>query len=233
MLDLLDVRSGYGETQVLHGLSLAARPGRVLAVLGRNGAGKSTTLKTIMGLLPCRGGEIRLDGAPIATRPFDVARDGIAYVPETRDIFPSLTVRENLELAARRFAAEGAGGWTLERVLELFPRLGERMDNGGTQLSGGEQQMLAIARALLMNPRLLILDEPTEGLAPIIVKLIHDKLQELKRAGLTMVVVEQNFGFATSLADDVAVISKGQVVWTGSASEIRADVEVQHRWLGV
>ncbi|PHP28680.1 ABC transporter ATP-binding protein [Limimaricola cinnabarinus] len=233
MLDLLDVRSGYGETQVLHGLSLAARPGRVLAVLGRNGAGKSTTLKTIMGLLPCRGGEIRLDGVPIAKRPFDVARDGIAYVPETRDIFPSLTVRENLELAARRFAAKGAGSWTLERVLELFPRLGERMDNGGTQLSGGEQQMLAIARALLMNPRLLILDEPTEGLAPIIVKLIHDKLQELKRAGLTMVVVEQNFGFATSLADDVAVVSKGQVVWTGSASEIRADVEAQHRWLGV
>lgn len=233
MLDLVDVRSGYGETQVLHGLSLAARPGRVLAVLGRNGAGKSTTLKTIMGLLPCRGGEIRLDGALIAKRPFDVARDGIAYVPETRDIFPSLTVRENLDLAARRFAGAGEGRWTLERVLDLFPRLGERMENGGTQLSGGEQQMLAIARALLMNPRLLILDEPTEGLAPIIVKLIHDKLQELKRAGLTMVVVEQNFGFATSLADDVAVVSKGQVVWTGTAAEIRADTEAQHRWLGV
>ena len=233
MLDLSEVCSGYGETQVLHGLSVSARPGRVLAILGRNGAGKSTTLKTIMGLLPCRAGEIRFAGAPIRKRPFDVARDGIAYVPETRDIFPSLTGRENLELASRRFAQAGQDGWTLERVVELFPRLGERMENGGTQLSGGEQQMLAIARALLMNPRLLILDEPTEGLAPIIVKLIHDKLQELKRAGLTMVVVEQNFGIATSLADDVAVVSKGQVVWTGSAAEIRADTEAQHRWLGV
>jgi branched-chain amino acid transport system ATP-binding protein len=138
-------------------------------------------------------------------------------------------VRENLEIASKRFD----GAWTMERVLDLFPRLGERLDNGGTQLSGGEQQMLAIARALLMNPRLLILDEPTEGLAPIIVKLIHDKLMELKREGLSMVLVEQNFGFATSLADDVVVVSKGQVVWTGGAEAIRADTEAQHRWLGV
>lgn len=129
-------------------------------------------------------------------------------------------------------AARGAD-WTLDRVLDLFPRLGERLDNGGTQLSGGEQQMLSIARALLMNPRLLILDEPTEGLAPIIVKLIHDKLKELKQAGLSMILVEQNFGFATSLADDVVVVGKGQVVWTGSAADIRADERVQHDWLGV
>lgn len=231
MLDLQNVQSGYGETQVLYDLSLAARPGRVLAILGRNGAGKSTTLKTVMGLLPARGGEIRFEGQPLAgQRPFDIARLGIAYVPETRDIFPSLSVRENLELAAARFPG---GPWTMARVIELFPRLGERMENGGTQLSGGEQQMLAIARALLMNPRLLILDEPTEGLAPIIVKLIHDKLQDLRREGLSMVLVEQNFGFATSLADDVVIISKGQVVWTGSAAEIRADSEAQHRWLGV
>jgi branched-chain amino acid transport system ATP-binding protein len=121
----------------------------------------------------------------------------------------------------------------MERVLDLFPRLGERMDNGGTQLSGGEQQMLSIARGLLMNPKLLILDEPTEGLAPIIVKLIHDKLQELKADGLSMIIVEQNFGFATSLADDVVVVGKGQIVWTGSAAEIRADEEAQHTWLGV
>lgn len=231
MLDLTNLESGYGETQVLHGLSLSAQPGRVLAILGRNGAGKSTTLKTVMGLLPARAGEIRFDGAVLnGRRPFDIAKAGIAYVPETRDIFPSLSVRENLELAAARFSG---GDWTMERVVELFPRLGERMENGGTQLSGGEQQMLAIARALLMNPRLLILDEPTEGLAPIIVKLIHDKLQELRSAGLSMVLVEQNFGFATSLADDVVVIGKGQVVWTGSAAEIRADTEAQHRWLGV
>ncbi|TRW99692.1 ABC transporter ATP-binding protein [Paracoccus sp. M683] len=231
MLDLTNLESGYGETQVLHGLSLAARPGRVLAILGRNGAGKSTTLKTVMGLLPARAGQILFDGAALnGKRPFDIAKSGIAYVPETRDIFPSLTVRENLELAATRF---GGGDWTMDRVIELFPRLGERLENGGTQLSGGEQQMLAIARALLMNPRLLILDEPTEGLAPIIVKLIHDKLQDLRRKGLSMVLVEQNFGFATSLADDVVVISKGQVVWTGTPDEIRADTNAQHRWLGV
>jgi len=234
MLELKDINSGYGETRVLHGLSLTARQGRVLAVLGRNGAGKSTTLKTIMGLLPATAGSITFDGRALPRRPFDVAAQGIAYVPETRDIFPSLTVRENLEIAAGRFPVpEGAAAWTLERVIDLFPRLGERLENGGTQLSGGEQQVLAIARALLLNPRLLILDEPTEGLAPIIVKLIHDKLVELKHEGLSMVLVEQNFGFATSLADDVAVVSKGQVVWTGTPAGIRADAGLQHRWLGV
>lgn len=232
MLELNAVQSGYGETQVLYGVSLAAQKGRVMAILGRNGAGKSTTLKTIMGLLPLKSGEIVFDGKPIAAQPFDIAKSGIAYVPETRDIFPSLSVRENLELAAKRFGG-GSADWTMERMLDLFPRLGERMDNGGTQLSGGEQQMLAIARGLLMNPKLLILDEPTEGLAPIIVKLIHDKLQDLKAEGLSMIIVEQNFGFATSLADDVVVVGKGQIVWTGSADEIKADEEAQHTWLGV
>jgi branched-chain amino acid transport system ATP-binding protein len=232
MLELNAIESGYGETQVLYGLSLEAQRGRVLAILGRNGAGKSTTLKTIMGLLPLKSGEIVFEGKPIAGKPFDVAKSGIAYVPETRDIFPSLSVRENLEIAAKRFAGASAD-WTMERVLDLFPRLGERLENGGTQLSGGEQQMLAIARGLLMNPKLLILDEPTEGLAPIIVKLIHDKLQELKAAGLSMIIVEQNFGFATSLADDVVVVGKGQIVWTGSAEAIKADEEAQHTWLGV
>jgi branched-chain amino acid transport system ATP-binding protein len=233
MLDLTDLSSGYGETQVLHGLSLKAEPGRVLAILGRNGAGKSTTLKTIMGLLPAKGGSVTFDGQKISgMTPFQIAKLGIAYVPETRDIFRSLSVRENLDLAARRFPCP-QGGWTVARVIELFPRLGERLDNGGDQLSGGEAQMLAIARGLLMNPRLLILDEPTEGLAPIIVKLIHDKLSDLKREGLSMVLVEQTFGFATSLADDVVVVSKGSIVWQGSAAAIRADTEAQHRWLGV
>lgn len=232
MLELNSIESGYGETQVLYGLTLEARKGRVLAILGRNGAGKSTTLKTIMGLLPLKSGEIVFEGEPIAGQPFDIAKNGIAYVPETRDIFPSLTVRENLEIAAKRFGGATAE-WTMERVLDLFPRLGERMDNGGTQLSGGEQQMLAIARGLLMNPKLLILDEPTEGLAPIIVKLIHDKLQELKAAGLSMIIVEQNFGFATSLADDVVIVGKGRIVWTGSSDEIRDDDDAQHTWLGV
>lgn len=232
MLELSAVESGYGETQVLYGLSLEAQAGRVLAILGRNGAGKSTTLKTIMGLLPLRAGTVMFEGAPIPARPFDVAKSGIAYVPETRDIFPSLSVRENLEITAKRFRG-ARDAWTMDRVVDLFPRLGERMQNGGAELSGGEQQMLAIARALLMNPQLLILDEPTEGLAPIIVKLIHDKLQELRAEGLSMIIVEQNFGFATSLADDVVVVGKGQVVWTGNADGIRADHEVQRTWLGV
>ena len=230
MLELEGLEAGYGETQVLHGLTLSAQPGRVLAILGRNGAGKTTTLKTVMGLLPLMRGAIRFAGKPLDRRPFHIARFGIGYVPETRDIFPSLSVRENLMLAAR---VARKGEWTVDRVIDLFPRLGERLDNGGTQLSGGEQQMLAIARALLMNPRLLILDEPTEGLAPIIVKLIHDKLAELRSAGMPMILVEQNFGFATSLADDVAVVGRGRVVWSGSPSDIRADTDLQHRWLGV
>ena len=233
MLEHNAVDSGYGETQVLHGMTVTAQQGRVLAILGRNGAGKSTTLKTVMGLLPAKAGQITFQGRALnRERPYGIARMGLGYVPETRDIFRSLTVRENLDLAARRFTPP-PGGWTLARVLELFPRLGERMANGGMQLSGGEQQMLAIARALLMNPRLLILDEPTEGLAPIIVKLIHDRLMDLKQTGLSMILVEQNFGFATSLADDVVIVSKGQVVWTGTPAEIRADAEAQHRWLGV
>ena len=231
MLDLAGVCSGYGETQVLYGLNLTAAAGRVTAILGRNGAGKSTTLKTVMGLLPVRGGQGRLQGEPLNGKaPYAVAGAGIGYVPETRDIFPSLSVRENLELAASRGRS---GDWTMDTVLDLFPRLGERLSNGGQQLSGGEQQMLAIARALLLNPVLLMLDEPTEGLAPIIVKLIHDKLQELRRAGQTIVLVEQNFGFATALADDVAVVGKGQVVWTGTPAQIRADSALQHTWLGV
>ena len=233
MLEIEDLHTGYGETQVIHGLSLSAAPGRVLALLGRNGAGKTTTLKAVMGLLPASRGSIRFEDKPLTgLRPFDIAKRGVAYVPETRDIFPSLTVRENLELAGRRFAGAGAA-WTMDRVLALFPRLGERLGNGGTQLSGGEQQMLAIARALLMNPRLLILDEPTEGLAPIIVENIHDKLMELKRDGLTMLLVEQNFGFATSLADDVCVVGRGTVAWAGTPDAIRADADVQAQWLGV
>ena len=233
MLEIENLHTGYGETRVIHGLSLTVAPGRVMAVLGRNGAGKSTTLKTVMGLLPGAQGSIRLDGRPLlGLPPYEIARHGLAYVPETRDIFASLTVRENLDLAARRFGRTG-GPWTLERVFGLFPRLRERLDNGGAQLSGGEQQMLAIARALLMNPRMLILDEPTEGLAPIVVQAIHAILSDLKRDGLGMLLVEQNFGFATSLADDIRVIGRGTVVWAGKPDAIRGDAAVQAQWLGV
>lgn len=232
MLEIDDLHTGYGETRVIHGISFKAQAGKVMALLGRNGAGKTTTLKAVMGLLKASSGTIRFAGTDIANRPaYRIARLGIGYVPETRDIFPSLTVRENLELAGR-LARPGAQ-WTMARVLEFFPNLANRLDNGGNQLSGGEQQMLSIARALLTNPRLLILDEPTEGLAPIIVRQIHDKLLELKREGLTMVLVEQNFGFATNLADDACVVGRGVIVWSGTAQALRADTAAQKQWLGV
>ena len=233
MLEIRDLSSGYGETQVIHGLNFRAAAGRVHAILGRNGVGKTTTLRTIMSLVPVTLGSILLDGQEISgRRPYEIARLGVAFVPETRDIFPSLTVRENLQLAAR-LKPRGAPRWTMERVIEFFPRLGERLENGGNQLSGGEQQMLAIGRALLTNPRLLILDEPTEGLAPIIIRQIHDKLAELKSEGLTMVLVEQNFSFATSLADDVSIISRGNVVWHGQGEGISGNRQLQKQWLGV
>ena len=233
MLEIANLETGYGETQIIHGLSLQAGKGRVLAILGRNGAGKTTTLKAIMGLLPPKRGSIAFCGSDITKLTnYSIARLGIAYVPETRDIFPSLTVQENLSLAARLKPADERR-WTLERIFDFFPRLYARRGNGGNQLSGGEQQMLAIARALLMNPLLLLLDEPSEGLAPIIVKQIHEKLVELKSEGLSMILVEQNFGFATSLADDVCIIGRGQVVWSGEPAQVRADAELKARWLGV
>ena len=233
ILEVRNLETGYGETQIVHGLSLQAGEGRVLAVLGRNGAGKTTTLKAVAGLLRAKPGSIYFRGRDITNcANYRIARLGIAYVPETRDIFPSLTVQENLMLAARLKPA-GERCWTLDRVFEFFPRLYARRGNGGNQLSGGEQQMLAIARALLMNPRLLLLDEPSEGLAPIIVKQIHEMLAELKAEGLSMVLVEQNFGFATSLADDVCIIGRGQAVWSGKPMQIREDSELKARWLGV
>ena len=233
MLEISDLHTGYGEMQIIHGLDLEVANGQVLAILGRNGAGKTTTLKAIVGLLPVNRGRIRFRDRDISNlKPYEVARLGIAYVPETRDIFPSLTVEENLALAAR-LKPVGQRRWTTDRVLEFFPQLRERLHNGGNQLSGGEQQMLSIGRALLMNPILLVLDEPTEGLAPIIIRQIHDKLLELKNEGITMILVEQNFGFATSLADNVCIIGRGQVVWKGTAEAVRNDHELQAKWLGV
>jgi branched-chain amino acid transport system ATP-binding protein len=233
MLEIHDLHTGYGEMQIIHGLNLDVTNGQVLAILGRNGAGKTTTLKSIVGLLPVSRGHIKFRDHDISNhKPYEIARLGIAYVPETRDIFPSLTVEENLALAAR-LNPVGQNRWTTDRVLEFFPGLRERLKNGGNQLSGGEQQMLAIGRALLMNPVLLVLDEPTEGLAPIIIKQIHDKLLELKKEGITMIIVEQNFGFATSLADNVCIIGRGQVVWKGKAEAVRNDHDLQAQWLGV
>lgn len=232
MLELSDVESGYGETRVLHGVGFTVREGTVHALLGRNGVGKSTTLKTIIGHLPTLGGSIRFRGEEIGSAPpFVNARRGIAFVPETRDVFGALTVRENLELAGR--LAGPNPEWTVERIADFFPNLANRMTNGGHELSGGEQQMLAIGRALMTGPRILILDEPTEGLAPIIIRQIFVKLEELKKAGLTVLLVEQNLNFALGLADEVSLMSRGQIVWRGDAAALRADEDTHARYLGV
>jgi len=233
MLEVANLQAGYGETRVIHGVDLSVAEGRFHAILGRNGAGKTTTLKSIMGLVLTSGGDIRFGGTDIRRMPpYEIARLGIAFVPETRDVFGSLTVAENLALAARIGAAR-PGGWTVDRVLAFFPNLAQRLTNGGNQLSGGEQQMLSIGRALLMNPRLLILDEPTEGLAPIIVRQIFDKLMELKREGMTLLLVEQNFHFALNLADEVSVFGRGQCIWTGAPDALKMETELHKRWIGV
>ena len=232
MLELRGVKSGYGETRVLHGLDFAVRASSVHALLGRNGAGKSTTLKTVMGLVRAQAGEVVFDGQTISGRtPHGVARLGLAYVPETRDIFGALTVRENLDLAGRLAGPDP--DWTIERVIGFFPNLAERLGNGGHELSGGEQQMLAIGRALMTGPRILILDEPTEGLAPIIIQQIYAKLKDLKQSGLTVLLVEQNLNFALGLADEISLMGRGQIVWRGDAAALEADAEAHSRWLGV
>jgi branched-chain amino acid transport system ATP-binding protein len=232
LLRLEDVHSYYGDSHVLHGVSLEVAPGRVLTLLGRNGAGKTTVLKSIIGIVRPRSGRILFAGGEIAGQAsYRVARSGIGYVPETRGIFPSLSVVENLTLAARRSPA--ANGWTLERVYALFPRLAERRASGGATLSGGEQQMLSMARALLTNPRLLLLDEPTEGLAPLIVAEIEAVLTRLKTEGLSILLVEQKLDFALAFADEIAVLGKGQIRWTGTPSEFAAAEDIKHAWLGV
>jgi len=212
LLQADNIDTYYQQSHILQGLSLSVPRSGVVRLLGRNGAGKSTTLRSIMGIVPPRRGSIRFEG-------------------ETRGIFPSLSVNENLTLADN--AARRDSAWTLERVFELFPQLYERRSAGGTMLSGGEQQMLSIARALLMNPQLLILDEPTEGLAPVIIERISEQLAELKAAGDTMLLVEQNYAFAVSLADQVYILGKGQVRWQGSAAELHEAETVTQTWLGV
>ena len=228
LLALDAVDAYYDQSHVLQSLSMEVGSGTVVALLGRNGAGKSTTLKTIMGIVPARSGRIRFDATDIAgLATHRVARLGIAYVPEDRGVFASLTVHEHLTLASVR------GGWPPGRIYEAFPRLAERRDHRGTQLSGGEQQMLSIARALTVAPRLLILDEPTEGLAPVIVEEIAAIAERLKAQGLTMLLVEQNYPFAARIADRAYVLGKGRVRWEGTPAELDADEHVKHTWLGI
>ena len=228
MLDVEAIHTYYGDSHVLHGVSLRVAPGEAVALLGRNGAGKTTAIRSIVGFTPPRAGRVVFEGRAIERWPsYRIARSGLALVPQGRRIFAPLSVRENLLLGAR------APGWTLERVFALFPRLREREQQSGGTLSGGEQQMLAIGRALLTNSRLILLDEPSEGLAPLIVREIGRILLALKAERLSLLLVEQNYHLALRVADRVYVMNKGQIVYEGTPAGLEVDEEVKRRYLGV
>ncbi|MDF3060672.1 MAG: transporter ATP-binding protein [Microvirga sp.] len=232
MLSVTKLRTAYGAAQVLFDLTFEVGPGEVVTLLGRNGMGKTTTVNSIMGLVRPRGGSVTFEGRELARLPsYRVAQAGLGLVPEGRQIFPTLTVEENLvATAAARF---GAPRWTKERVYDHFPRLKERRSNLGTQLSGGEQQMLAIGRALMTNPKLLILDEATEGLAPLVRAEIWSCLERLKGERHAIVVIDKNVDALTRFADRHVIVEKGRVVWTGTSAELRADPTVKERYLHV
>jgi branched-chain amino acid transport system ATP-binding protein len=229
VLEVEDLHTYYGESHVLQGVSLTVGAGEVLTILGRNGMGKTTLIGSIVGFTPPRQGRVRFKGEDI-TRwpPFRMIKLGMALVPQGRRVFPSLTVSENLDVARR-----GQGRWTLERIYEVFPRLRDRARNRANKLSGGEQQMLAIGRALMSNPELLLMDEPTEGLAPLLVREVGRVIGELKKAGLSILLVEQNLPLALSVADRVHVLSRGQIVHSGTPAGLMANEEVKSRYLGV
>ncbi|MGH2827439.1 MAG: ABC transporter ATP-binding protein [Actinomycetota bacterium] len=237
MLAIGDLHSGYGLSEVLNGVTLEVPDGKLVALLGRNGMGKTSLCRSIMGLDPpvIRSGTIDYNGTSITrAAPFKIARLGLGYVPQGRRIFGSLNVVENLSMA-QRSAVRGDQGeaWDLERVFEMFPRLAERKSHGGAQLSGGEQQMLAIGRALMTNPGLLIMDEPSEGLAPVIVEQLGERLQDLKQSSLSMLLVEQNYSLALKLADILYVMENGRVVFAGGPEELDSSEDVKRRYLGV
>jgi branched-chain amino acid transport system ATP-binding protein len=228
VLQVDGIHTYYGESHILHGVSLRVGAGEMVALLGRNGAGKTTMIRSIVGFTPSREGRIVFEGDEIQRWPaYRIARRGVALVPQGRRIFAPLSVRENLLLGAR------ADGWTLERVFGLFPRLRERAEQAGGTLSGGEQQMLALGRALLTNGRMLLLDEPSEGLAPLIVREIGRILQALKGERLSVLLVEQNYHLALRVADRVYVMNKGQIVYEGTPASLEADEDVKRRYLGV
>jgi branched-chain amino acid transport system ATP-binding protein len=232
-LTLAGINALYGDSHVLHDVSFACGAGRVLALLGRNGAGKTTCMSAIIGFLPPRDGEIRLFGEPITRlAPETISRSGVGFVPQGRRIFPTLTVRENL-IVARQTRGTGAKAWTFERVCALFPGLTERLAQPAGSLSGGEQQMLAIGRALMGNPRLLLMDEPSEGLAPLIVAEVGRTIARLKEEGQSIVLVEQNVKLALELADDVVMLNTGRVAFVGSVAEVRNNEALITQNLGV
>jgi branched-chain amino acid transport system ATP-binding protein len=233
MLAVKGLETCYGPSQVLFGMEFSIGNGEVVTLLGRNGMGKTTTIKSIMGMIPSRAGEISFEGKPIRGWPsYKVSRIGLGLVPEGRRIFPNLSVRENLVATAANRTAQ-KNPWTYETVLELFPRLAERLDNGGNQLSGGEQQMLAIGRALLTNPKLLILDEATEGLAPLIRLEIWRCLERVKAQGLAILVIDKNLDHLLRIASRHYVVEKGQVVWSGTSRDFAADASIRERYMGV
>ena len=232
MLSVDGIRAGYGSSEVLFGLSFEARQGEVVSLIGRNGMGKTTTVRTLMGMLPARAGRVAIQGRDLANQaPHTVARLGVGLVPEGRRVFGSLTVEENL--VATRRAGRGASGWDLPRIYQLFPRLGERRRQSSRTLSGGEQQMLAIGRALMTNPRLLVLDEATEGLAPIVRAEIWSVLAQLKQEGLTMIVVDKNTKALLRLSDRNFILDKGVTVWRGTSPELSARPELIAQYVGV
>ncbi len=228
MLEVRDLQTAYGRSQVLFGVSLDIAPGEVVTLLGRNGMGKTTTVRSIMGMTPPRSGRVSFHGRPMHGLPsYRIAQQGIGLVPEGRQVFPNLTVRENLLATARK------GQWTLSKIYELFAHLGDREGNYGNQLSGGEQQMLAIGRALMTNPKLLILDEATEGLAPLVRQEIYRSIGRLKAEGLSLLVIDKDVRALCGVAERHYVLEKGRVVWSGSSGDLMGNAELQHRYLGV
>ena len=233
MLEVDGLETAYGQSQVLFGMTFAVEAGKVVTLMGRNGMGKTTTIRSIMGLVPTRAGSIRFEGRELRGSPsFRIGQQGLGLVPEGRQVFPNLTVRENL-LGTAANRANAARPWVLERVFELFPALADRAGNMGAQLSGGEQQMLAIGRALMTNPKLLILDEATEGLAPMVRAEIWHCLASLKAAGQAILVIDKSVEALTWIGDRHYIVERGRVVWQGDSRELAADEESQHRYLGV
>jgi branched-chain amino acid transport system ATP-binding protein len=228
MLQIRDLETAYGRSQVLFGVNLEVPASQVVTLIGRNGMGKTTTVKSIMGITPPKAGEILFDGKALhGSASYRIAQAGIGLVPEGRQVFPNLTVRENLVATAR------GSGWSLERVFGFFPQLKERQSNYGNQLSGGDKQMLAIGRALMTNPKLLILDEATEGLAPLIRVEIYRSIEQLKAEGLSILVIDKDVKALCRVADRHYVLEKGRVVWSGTSAELLGNTELQHRYLGV
>ena len=233
MLEVKGIETSYGTSQVLFGMSFTVKEGEVVSLLGRNGMGKTTTIRSLMGMVPTHGGSITFEGREVQNlKDYQIAKLGLGLVPEGRQIFPNLTVRENLiATAANRTGTDNP--WEVDHIVDMFPNLGNRMNNMGNQLSGGEQQMLAVGRALMTNPKLLILDEATEGLAPLIREEIWKCLEGLKERGQSILVIDKNVDALTRIGDRHYIVERGQIVWEGNSAELSSNEEVQHRYLGV